>query len=137
MTIVKVLSGHYSSETAYIVDGYPYGFVLKCRKKYWLEVNKKGTRLMEQTTNPKKSGEVWNAVKMSVYSSVGALFINEEGHVAYDCLSMYWPEKARKFLETYKEGLLPEQQEYLVNLADAYDKKEASKSTTIDPQAIV
>lgn len=110
MAVVKVLAGHTSPETAYVVEGYPYGFKLKCRIRYWLEnnSNSKGTRFWSQTTNPKR-GDVWNAPKSSTYSLLGAMYTDEQGHVHWDGLSSYNLEKTGAFLETYREGLIPSQ----------------------------
>ena len=49
----QILQGHTSPETAYVVDDYPYGYTLRCRIRYWLEVNERhGVRFVSQTTNP-------------------------------------------------------------------------------------
>ena len=76
---------HISSETAYVVEDYPYGFRLRCRMRYWLEVHpKRGVRLMSQTSNPKKPGLVWNKPKASTYARFGgALYLDDEGHVQW------------------------------------------------------
>jgi hypothetical protein len=129
MTVTKVLSGHYSEETAYMVNDYPYGFKLRCKIKYWLEVNKNGTRLVTRTTNPKKSYEHWNAPKMSTYSLVGAMFLNEENHVQWSGLSPYDVSKIREYLGTYREGLQEKQIEMLERLIAAYEKREAAKQS--------
>lgn len=69
---MKVLWGHNSAETAYVVADYPYGFRLRCQIRYWLEYRKgKGFRFVSQTTNPKRPGEVWNKPKASTYSPLG------------------------------------------------------------------
>jgi len=109
---MKILSGHYSPETSYVVDDYPYSFRLRCSIRYWLEVNKNGTRFVSQTTNPKKAYTHWNAPKKSTYCQAGAMFLkgeeapeNERGHVAWIGFNFYHPETAREFLATYKEGL--------------------------------
>lgn len=84
MSVVKVLSNHYSQDTAFIVDSYPYGS-LRCKMRYWLEVHpKKGTRLWSQTTNPKRTNEfditANKKPKASTYSVVGAMYLDELGH---------------------------------------------------------
>ena len=88
---MKLLSGHISPETAYVVEDYPYGFRLRCKIRYWLEYKaKKGFRFVSQTTNPKKPGEVWNKPKASTYSLFGgAMYLNEKGHVTWSALSEY------------------------------------------------
>lgn len=99
---MKLLSGHVSPETAYLVEDYPYGFRLRCKIRYWLEyAPKKGFRFVSQTTNPKR-GHVWNKPKASTYARFGgAMFLDESGHVHWSGLSEYssgaeaaaWKEK--------------------------------------------
>lgn len=134
---MKVLSGHYSVETAKVVEGYPYGFRLKCKKRFWLEVNAKGTRLHGQTTNPKKAGEPWNKPQVpSTYSLVGVMCEVDEsdgkpdevGHVYWTGLSAYDLSKAREFLDTYREGMTPDQIVLVERLADAHQIREAWKA---------
>ena len=100
---MKLLSGHISPETAYLVEDYPYGFRLRCKIRYWIEYKaKKGFRFVSQTTNPKRPGEVWNKPKASTYSLFGgAMFLDENEHVQWSGLSEYssgaeakaWAEK--------------------------------------------
>jgi hypothetical protein len=46
----KVLSGHVSEETAFLVEDYPYGFRLRCKIRYWLEFDpKKGFRSLSNS----------------------------------------------------------------------------------------
>jgi len=100
---VKLLPGHTSPETAYVVEDYPYGFRLRCKIRYWVEFKpKKGFRFVSQTTNPKRPGEVWNKPKASTYSMFGgAMFLDENEHVQFSGLSEYsdgaeakaWAEK--------------------------------------------
>ena len=59
-----------SFENSVEVENYPWGFK-KTNKRFWLETNKKGTRLVSSTKNP-KSGE-WCKAKTSTYSEVGVL----------------------------------------------------------------
>lgn len=94
--MLKVLHGHVSPETAFIVSDYPYGFRLRCKMRYWLETAEKGAkagsmRLMSQTTNPKiTSREVWNTPKGSTYSDMILLVLNtEDGHVENHAVSLY------------------------------------------------
>lgn len=122
---MKVLSGHYSPETAYVVADYPYGFRLRCQIRYWLEVNNKGTRLWSQTSNPKKDGLVWNKPKASTYSTVGAMYLNDEDHVHWSGLSVYDMSKAKSYLDLYREGLTSEQVALIEKLIAAYEKRQA------------
>lgn len=127
---MQVLSNHYSAETAYVVDDYPYGFRLRCKIRYWLEVNGKGTRLWSQTTNPKLSGEVWNKAKASTYCTIGAMFLDEKEHVAWNGLSIYDASKAREFLNTYRVGLTESQARICEAIADAHDRRELARQDT-------
>ncbi len=116
---MRVLSGHTTPDTAYVVEDYPFGFRLRCKIRYWLEyAPKKGFRLWSQTTNPKRAGEVWNKPKASTFQRfAGAMYLNEAGHVAWTGLTEYnsvqdcvnWreqfgstmPEKAQEFLKMW------------------------------------
>lgn len=104
--IKTILSGHTSPDTAYVVSDYPYGFQLRCKIRYWLETNKKGTRFLSQTTNPKCSGEVWNKPKASTYSEIsGAMYLDENGHVQWQGLNTYAEhDKCTDFLNTFGES---------------------------------
>lgn len=92
--VVEVLVGHRSAETAYIIADYPCGRVARCVKRVWVEANKHGMRLIEQTSIAKykmeakgwKEGEpvpdkFWNRPKSGTYSRVVAIFLDEVGHV--------------------------------------------------------
>ena len=87
----KLLPGHVSPETAYVVDDYPYGFRLRCKIRYWLETHKRlGVRMVSQTSNPKVAGLVWNKPKASTYCKfAGAMFLNSEDHVQWSGLHEY------------------------------------------------
>lgn len=99
---MKLLCGHISPETAYVVADYPYGFRLRCSIRYWLEYKPNvGFRLASQTTNPKR-GNVWNKPKFSTYAKFGgAMFLDDNEHVQWAGLTEYsnaieskaWQEK--------------------------------------------
>jgi hypothetical protein len=135
---MKVLSGHYSPETAFVVEDYPYGFTMRCKIRYWLEVNSKGTRFWSQTTNPKK-GNIWNTPKASTYSLVGVMIQKEasdgkpeeDGHIGWSGMSAYDVSKCRAYLDTYKAGMTTAQVNLVTALADGYDKLQARKSGPI------
>ena len=103
---MKILANHHSPQSAFVIDDYPYGFRLRCKIRYWLEVHpKKGTRMWSQTTNPKVAGEVWNKPKASTYSIFGVLVQYDEtdgkpdevGHIHWVGLSGYDLDKAQDF----------------------------------------
>ena len=105
----KLLKGHTSAEAAHEITDYPYGYTLRCKIRYWLEYKKNwGFRLVSQTTNPNKAGEVWNEPKASVYFLFsGAMFLDENGHVQWAGLGYgSTVEQCEAFIEKYlPEGL--------------------------------
>jgi hypothetical protein len=126
MSVVKVLSGHYSPETAFMIEDYPYGRKLRCKKRVWLEVNDKGTRLCEQTTNPKQ-GDKWNAVHKSTYCLAGAMYLDDVGHVHWCGCSAYDASKMQAFLDTYSVGLTEGERNFCVKIAEGYASLQARK----------
>lgn len=107
MAITKVLSGHTSQDTAYLVPDYPYGFRLRCQIRYWIETKgKQGQRVVSQTSNPKLPGLVWNTPKASTYSLLRVLFLDEQGHVQNAGLSTYASvAEIDAFAATYADAL--------------------------------
>ena len=105
---MKVLTGHTSPETAFVVDDYPYGFRLRCKIRYWLEYHPtRGFRFVSQTTNPKRSGEVWNKPKASTYCRFGgAMFLDENDHVHWAGLTPYSDgAEAKAWSDKYRDGV--------------------------------
>jgi hypothetical protein len=130
--ITKILSGHVSPETAYLVEDYPYGFQLRCRIRYWIEFQPtRGFRFVSQTSNPKK-GHVWNKPKASTYCRFGgAMYLDEIGHVQWRGLSEYSTgAEAAAWREAYGEGV-PEAGRFIldrwVNAKLAYEEKQAAR----------
>lgn len=108
MTNPHILKDHTSPETAYVVADYPYGFRLRCKIRYWLEYQpKRGFRLVSQTTNPKRPGEVWNKPKASTYAQFGGcMYLDEAGHVQWAGLSEYSSgAEASAWRDQYGEGV--------------------------------
>lgn len=104
---MRHLTGHESPETAYVIEDYPYGRRLRCKKRIWIETKlKKGQRLIYQTTNPKKSGEVWNKPKPSTYAALLVMILNPENdHVETRRLSAYSSlEQVEQFEKDYGAG---------------------------------
>ena len=107
----KILTGHISPETAYVVNDYPYGFRLRCKIRYWIEKVTKGAhkdqcKLMSQTTNPKlpsmrvdhfgKEVEWWHNQpknESNCYYLVYMTLDDSNGHVDYECLSPHCDPK--------------------------------------------
>lgn len=131
MSVTKVLTGHTSPETAYVVEDYPYGFRLRCKIRYWLDTNNRGTRVLSQTTNPKRPGTVWNKPKASTYSNVRVLFLDENGHVQNDGLSVYADTaKITAFEATFGAALTDSDQaavSALKRVAARMDAREAAR----------
>jgi hypothetical protein len=94
MTIVSVIRDATSEATAYTIADYPYGFRLRCQKRYWVETTKQGQRVCEQTSNPKCAGLVWNKPKKSTYSDIKQLYLNEDDHVKSWGFSIQWQDLA-------------------------------------------
>jgi hypothetical protein len=91
---VQLLTGHTSAETAYLVDDYPYGRVLRCKIRYWVETAGKGAkkgmqRFVRQTTNPKKSGDPWNKPHPGQYHPMVFLYLDGDGYVQHIGVSGY------------------------------------------------
>jgi hypothetical protein len=105
---MKLLIGHTSPETAYLVNDYPYGFRLRCKIRYWLEFKpSQGFRFVSQTTNPKRPGDIWNKPKASTYARFGAaMYLDEEDHVQWTGLSEYCSgAEAKAWSEQFAEGV--------------------------------
>ncbi len=102
MPLIKVLAGHTTQDTAYLVEDYPYGFRLRCKIRYWLEHKPKmGFRLVSQTTDPKRPGEVWNKPKASTYALLGVMGLDEQNHVTWDACGLYSFDKLPEFDARY------------------------------------
>jgi len=81
MQIVKILTGHTSFDTAYVVPNYPYGGK-RTEKYYWVQSSPTyGDRLATVTVNP-KNGK-FNQVHLGTYSTFIYLFIDENEHVRH------------------------------------------------------
>ncbi len=95
----KWLPDHYSMETAYLVDDYPYGRQLRCRIRYWIEFDaKKGYRFCAQTEDPKTLR--WNNPKKSTYSHLAMeMYLDSRDYVQYASLDEYSkPAQVEAFL---------------------------------------
>lgn len=106
---MKILAGHVSPETAYVVTDYPYGFRLRCSIRYWLEYKPRvGFRLVSQTSNPKRGG-IWNKPRASTYARFGAcMYLDDAGHVQWSGLGEYCTAaEAVAWCETYGAGVPP------------------------------
>lgn len=99
---MQILSGHTSEATAYMIDDYPYGRTVRCRKRVWLEYKeKKGYRIVSQTEHPTK--KIWNKPAKSNYSEIVAcLYLDDSGHVQWASVHVYTTaEKALEFAKQF------------------------------------
>ncbi len=109
----KVLNGHTSESTAFLVEDYPYGFKARTSIRYWLDsAPKKGTRFVSQTMDPKTKR--WNKPKASTYALLGGvMYLDHKNHVQWASLNEYssaaevlnfvqaWPSANLPFLKTW------------------------------------
>jgi len=112
---MKPIYNHTSFETAYIVDDYPYGFKLRCKRAHWVEYKpSKGFRFVTCTTNPKK-GDVWNKPSAGTYVKFAMeLYLDDDNHVQASTISEYSkPEEAIKFLNDFPEANLVELKRFI------------------------
>lgn len=103
--VTKVLTGHTSPETSYLVGDYPYGRKVRCRIRYWIETSKtKGFRFCSQTEHPRTG--VWNNPKKGTYFKVAAcMYIDDIGHVQCARLSEYSSaEECKLFAEAFPQA---------------------------------
>jgi hypothetical protein len=88
--MLKLLHGHTSQETAYIIADYPYGS-LRCQRRVWIETGTRkgcGQRFVAQTQNP-KNGK-WNKPHAGTYSPICVMYLNpENNHVECAGLGLY------------------------------------------------
>lgn len=128
MAIIKQLIGNESEETAYVVDGYPYGFRLRTTIRYWIETAKnKDQRFVSQTKNP-KTGQ-WNKPKRGTYSSIVVMGLDENNHVTIDGYHMgTYEDKIDEFIKKYE---LSEIQKKSMDIARAYARAQKMVTWTV------
>ena len=131
MPIIRVLSGHTSAETAHITEDYPYGFILRCHRREWLEYKpRKGYRLVTQTSNPKRENTTYNKPKASVYVDLAVLYTDEQEHVqwaTYRVEDGY--EALLHFIDTYRDGLRGETEQAVIRtIKRAWENYKARKA---------
>lgn len=78
---MKLLKGHISPETAYLVHNHSAGFGQVCDKRYWIEHRPFfGWRVVTQTSNLR--GDGWNKPHAAPYQKHGlALYLADNGSV--------------------------------------------------------
>lgn len=110
---VTVLHGHTTPETAEVVEDYPYGRILRCKIRYWVETGIKGAgkgrqRFVSQTTNPKAPEETWNKPKASQYGPLVIMYRNGNNHVRWYGFSSTYSMEPAQYHEVHAMGM-PEQ----------------------------
>lgn len=111
----QILSGHTNFESAYLVNDYPYGRTLRCRRKCWIETATKGAkkgqmRFVTCTTNPKKQGEVWNKPHAGQYNHFLLMYLDSEtGYVQTAGVDIYSLCEVEEFKAKWYELMTPEQ----------------------------
>ncbi|MBF6171103.1 hypothetical protein [Nocardia blacklockiae] len=93
--IVAVLRGHTDAANARVVDDYPYGYRLRCKRRYWVETALKGAkrgqfRMVTQTTNPRRQTEVWNSPQQGQYTMRMFLVELENGQIGSFSIYDHW-----------------------------------------------
>jgi hypothetical protein len=88
---IEILNA-YSAETAYTQADYPYGRVLRCRRRVWIDYSDRhGYRMTYQTNNPKVAGERWNKPSSGQYAKIHGVLARdtETDHVNFLAVSEY------------------------------------------------
>lgn len=116
----KILHGHVSPETAFVVEDYPYGFRLRCRQRHWLETKAgHGVRHVTQTTNPKQSGHPWNKPKAGTYSRGLYFLYQDDANDHVNCTGIgsgSLPEDMVPFFARWQDQFTAEQHHARVKL---------------------
>jgi hypothetical protein len=85
-----ILTGHVSADTAYVVHNHPYGGVLTCTVRYWVETCQSGPhkgdqRFVHQSTNPRlpetADGPAWNNPRPETYDTIVVMYLDDRGRV--------------------------------------------------------
>ncbi len=133
-TVVRPLAGHVSPDTAYVVDDYPYGFRLRCTMRHWLEYKKgHGFRHVTQTTNPKRTGDVWNTPKAGTYAPFLMLYLDPAGHVQTYGLGSYAGEERIAAAEALFDGAMTHRHRAALCWLRALNRAAARVTVTIRP----
>lgn len=130
-TVTKILQGHTSPDTAFVVEDYPYGYTLRCRIRYWLDVKPNhGVRLVSQTTNPKRGNDWTNKPKASTYAKFGGcMYLDDKGHVQWSGVTEYTTaDEVAAWLEVFGAGnVTPKVTAAWLAAKRAYETKQAHR----------
>ena len=127
LTEQNALHGYTDEDSAYYVEDYPYGYRLRTTIRYWLETDAKhGDRFCSQTLNPKTAR--WNKAKKSTYCLLGAMYLDEQGHVTWAGIN-HWtkPEILDPFVAIIRPHMSDRQ---LAKLAEIRGVQAAYKDVT-------
>jgi hypothetical protein len=120
----EILNPQPTKENPFEIDGYPYGWKLRTKARYWVETNKTyGQREMLQTLNPRS--QQWNKPKGSTYASIVILYRDtENGHIECYHFSGYAEnaEGIKAFLEFCPMENLSEYQKHTLKHFEAIYK---------------
>jgi len=129
------LYGHTSPESAYLVSDYPYGFKLRTKIRYWIESHPtRGFRFCQQTMDPKRAGDNWNAPKKSTYAILAMnLFLDEKEHVSFSQLTEYSSGKqSEAFIRSFPDSDYSALKRFAPMKAAYLKKKESSNQEEIN-----
>lgn len=126
----RQIIGTNSPASAYVINDYPWGFVLKTQQRRWIETSEKhGQRLCIQTKDPKRGH--WCAVKKSTYSWLEVMYVDAEGKVQGAALTIYDASNLDKLSEFEQTWYLDEwQQKRIDDMRHAvahYNKRKAQQ----------
>jgi hypothetical protein len=141
--LVSILNGCNSFETAHLTEDYPYGS-LRCKRREWVESNKRGDRFVTCTTNPKKAGEVWNKPHAGTYSAFIIMGLDEKGYVQHLAASGYGWHEQYEAIHPYVLQLSPSRQNEFRTCermsraggATSWAKRDAEVMAKLQPNAV-
>jgi hypothetical protein len=122
----EILEPQPTKQNPYEIDGYPYGWRLRTKARYWVETSETyGQREVFQTLNPKGSGTQWNKPKASTYASIVIMYKDTaNGHIETYTFHGYSgnAEEIKKLLEFCPLEKLSDYQKHTVKHFEALYK---------------
>ncbi len=124
---IVVPSTAVSSETAYVVKNWPYGFRLRCEMRFWIETRPGfGQRVCQQTTNPKRNNTL-NKPKAGGYHAFALVVMQDAETTIFPGLSLYSGPADFAKMRTLYGSLMDEAQLKRLNDFEAACRKLNSK----------
>ena len=110
---MEKIYNHKNFDSAFEVDGYPWGFRLKTKVRYWIETTNKGDRFVKCTLNPKTNK--WCKEKKSTYKAVMVMtkeVKDQKTFISYISISRGWSNAVdvAKFEHQVNKDLLSKEQ---------------------------